>query len=155
MSKRKDGLFLVVFLLINLFIFNLCGETVKAASVVYVSTAGNDYTGTGTLSNPWKTIQKAADTMTAGDTCIIRGGTYRETVTLNTFGTSANPITFKAFTGETVTVSGADPVTGWVNHSGSIYYAAMAGSLGTKIRYLLINKCNLKPDGPIQQHLIP
>lgn len=82
MSKRKDGIFLVVFLLINLFIFNLCGETVKAASVFYVSAAGNDNTGTGTLSNPWKTIQKAADTMTAGDTCIIRGGTYRETVTL-------------------------------------------------------------------------
>ena len=155
MSKRKGGIFLVVFLLINLFIFNLCGETVKAASVFYVSAAGNDNTGTGTLSNPWKTIQKAADTMTAGDTCIIRGGTYRETVTLNTSGTSANPITFKAFTGETVTVSGADPVTGWVNHSGSIYYAAMAGSLGTKNQIFVNKQMQLEARWPNSAALDP
>ncbi|WP_442950115.1 right-handed parallel beta-helix repeat-containing protein [Paenibacillus sp. HW567] len=126
-------------MLINLFAFNLGGGTVKAASVYYVSTTGNDITGTGTLSNPWKTIQKAADTMIAGDTCIIRGGTYRETVTLHTSGTSANPINFKAYTGETVIVSGADPVTGWVNYSGSIYYASMTGSLGTKDQ-IFVNK---------------
>lgn len=155
MNKRTGFRFLVVIMMIYVFTFNLGVETVKANSVYYVSTTGNDITGTGTLSNPWKTIQKAADTMKAGDTCIIRGGTYRETVTLHTSGTSAKPINFEAYTGENVTVSGADPVTGWKNYSGSIYYAEMKGSLGTKIRYLLISKCNLKPDGPIHQHLIP
>lgn len=139
MNKKKVCIFLVVITLINLCTFNLGREAVKAASVYYVSTTGNDITGTGTQSKPWKTIQKAADTMTAGDTCIIRGGTYRETVTLKTSGTSANPINFKAYTGETVTVSGADPVTGWVNYSGSIYYAAMTGSLGTK-NQIFVNK---------------
>ncbi len=139
MNKRKGCMFFVVIMLINLFTFNLNGGSAKAASVYYVSTTGNDVTGTGTLSNPWKTIQKAADTMTAGDTCIIRGGTYRETVTLNTSGTSANPINFKAYTGETVTVSGAEPVTGWVNYSGSVYYAPMTGSLGTKDQ-IFVNK---------------
>ncbi|MGR6761295.1 right-handed parallel beta-helix repeat-containing protein [Paenibacillus sp. T2-29] len=139
MNKRTGFRFLVVIMMIYVFTFNLGVETVKANSVYYVSTTGNDITGTGTLSNPWKTIQKAADTMTAGDTCIIRGGTYRETVTLHTSGTSAKPINFEAYTGENVTVSGADPVTGWKNYSGSIYYAEMKGSLGTK-NQIFVNK---------------
>ncbi len=139
MNKRKGSLFLVLIITVNLFAFNLDDITVKAASVYYVSTAGDDITGTGTLLKPWKTIQKAADNMTAGDTCIIRGGTYRETVTLKTSGTSSNPINFQAYTGETVTVSGADPVTDWVNYSGSVYYAAMTGSLGTKDQ-IFVNK---------------
>lgn len=139
MKKRTGIRFLVGMMMIYVFTFNLGVETVKASSVYYVSTTGNDITGTGTLSNPWKTIQKAADTMTAGDTCIIRGGTYRETVTLHTSGTSGNPINFKPYPGENVTVSGADPVTGWKNHSGSIYYAEMTGSLGTKDQ-LFVNK---------------
>lgn len=139
MKKRKVSKILVLIMLINLFVLHAGLETVKAAAVYYVSETGNDVTGNGTLSKPWKTIQKAADTMKAGDTCIIRGGTYRETVTLNTSGTSANPISFQAYTGETVTVSGADPVTGWVNDSGSIYCAAMTDSLGTK-NQIFVNK---------------
>lgn len=114
MKKRKVSKFLVLIMLINLFILHSGVEIVKAA-----------------------------DTMKAGDTCIIRGGTYRETVTLNTSGTSANPISFQAYTGETVTVSGADPVTDWVNASGSIYYAAMKDSLGTKDQ-IFVNHHRLK-----------
>lgn len=139
MSKRLGIRFLVVMMMVYVFAFNLGGEPVQASSVYYVSTKGSDITGTGTLSNPWKTIQKAADTMKAGDTCIIRGGTYQETVTLRTSGTSANPINFKAYTGENVTVSGADPVTGWEHYSGSIYYAEMTDSLGTKDQ-IFVNK---------------
>lgn len=132
MKIKKSSLLLGMIMILNLLVFNLDIEIVRAASTYYVSTTGDDTTGTGTISSPWKTIQKAADTMVAGDTCIIRGGTYRETVTLSKSGTSTSPITFQAYAGETVTVSGADPVTGWTNYSGSIYYATMTGSLGTR-----------------------
>ncbi|MBS5959029.1 MAG: right-handed parallel beta-helix repeat-containing protein [Clostridiales bacterium] len=155
MNKKKGGMYLIVILLIHLFVFNWYGETAKAASVYYVSTTGNDKTGTGTVSNPWKTIQKAADIMEAGDTCIIRGGTYRETVTLDTSGTSANPIAFKAYTGETVTVSGADPVTDWVKHSGSIYYATMTDSLGTKNQIFVNKQMQLEARWPNSATLDP
>ena len=111
---------------------NMNVGVVRAASTYYVSPTGNDTTGTGSISSPWKTVQKAANTMVAGDACIIRGGTYRETVTLTKSGTSTSPITFQAYAGETVTVSGADVITGWTNHSGSIYYATVTESLGTK-----------------------
>lgn len=90
----------------------------------HVATTGNDATGDGSSGNPWKTIQKAADTMTAGDTCLIHGGVYRETVIPANSGISGSPITFQAAAGETVTVNGCDIVTGWALHSGSIYKKA-------------------------------
>src|SRR4030042_726818 len=42
----------------------------------YVATTGNDSTGDGTLAKPWKTIQKAASSVSAGATVLVRGGTY-------------------------------------------------------------------------------
>lgn len=50
------------------------------AAVYYVSTTGNDNNNGTSLSMPWRTINKAAQTMFAGDTVYIRGGTYRESV---------------------------------------------------------------------------
>ena len=41
----------------------------------------------GTKEKPFLTVQKAADTMRPGDTCTVRGGTYRETVTVRRSGT--------------------------------------------------------------------
>lgn len=93
-----------------------------AQTTYYVATTGSDISGTGTISNPWKTIQKAADIMSAGSVCVIRGGTYRETVTPANSGSSSGQITFKAYDNETVTVSGADLVnSSWTLHSGNIY----------------------------------
>ena len=65
----------------------VCGSILPApAATYYVSTAGND-SGDGSASAPWHTIQHAADALKPGDTAIIRGGAYRETITLRTSGT--------------------------------------------------------------------
>ena len=45
----------------------------------YVATTGNDTSGTGTFSNPWKSWQKGFSTITAGQRLYIRGGTYTDT----------------------------------------------------------------------------
>ena len=50
-----------------------------AANTYYVSTSGSD-NNAGTLSKPWRTIQKAANVAVGGDTVLIRGGTYNERV---------------------------------------------------------------------------
>lgn len=46
----------------------------------FVSTTGNDTTGTGSQLSPWRTINKGLTTMAAGDTLFLRGGTYVESI---------------------------------------------------------------------------
>lgn len=62
----------------------------------------------GTLAQPWKTISKAALTVEAGDTVLIHGGTYRESVVVPHPGTASKPIVFRAFKDEEVILDGAD-----------------------------------------------
>jgi len=76
-----------------------------AASAFYVSAAGND-SNSGTAAAPFRTIQKAADLATAGNTVYIRGGTYREEIIIKHSGVSGNVITFTNYPGETVVVDG-------------------------------------------------
>jgi Fe-S cluster biosynthesis and repair protein YggX len=95
--------------------------TAHAATTYYVATTGSP-SGTGTLSNPFQTIQQCAQIAAAGDTCAIRGGVYRETVTPTNSGTAGAPITFTSYNGEAVTISGANQITSnWSVYSGSIY----------------------------------
>lgn len=61
----------------------------------YVSTSGND-SNPGTEAKPWRTIQKAANTVTAGSIVLVQAGNYAERVTLNRSGSVAAPITFAA-----------------------------------------------------------
>lgn len=66
------------------------------ANTYYVRTTGND-SNPGTTGSPWLTIQKAANTMVAGDTTIIGDGTYTAgTIFFNTSGSAGNPITLQA-----------------------------------------------------------
>jgi hypothetical protein len=62
----------------------------------YVSTTGND-SNPGTLTQPWRTIQKAANNMSAGDTVIANAGNYSgERVLVRRSGSAGAPITFQA-----------------------------------------------------------
>ncbi|MDG9674178.1 carbohydrate-binding protein [Micromonospora sp. DH14] len=78
----------------------------------HVSTSGSDV-GPGTTTSPFRTIQRCATVMVAGDTCQIAAGTYRETITPAANGTATNRITYTAAPGARVVVDGSDPVTGW------------------------------------------
>ncbi len=105
------------------------GNSVGATDY-YVATTGND-DGPGTLADPLKTIQRAADVMESGDTCYIRGGLYRETVTPLKSGTSGAPVTFTAYADEVVTISGCDPVEGgWSADKGSVFKVSASLDLG-------------------------
>jgi len=63
--------------------------------IYYVATTGNN-SNPGTKSQPWRTIQKAADTMEAWDTCIVVAGDYYERVRVTRSGTSDGPISYVA-----------------------------------------------------------
>ena len=72
----------------------------------YVAPTGTD-SGPGTLAQPWQTIQKAAETMVAGDTVYIRAGTYREQVVPRNSGSPGSYITYAAYPGEMPTLDGS------------------------------------------------
>ena len=62
----------------------------------------------GTESLPWRTIQKAANTVRAGDTVIVKPGTYNERITFanGTRGAPGQVITFKSQPRRSVTLWG-------------------------------------------------
>jgi len=90
---------------------------VATSCAVYVSPSGSD-SNPGTLSAPWQTPQKAANSATAGQTVCFRGGTYPQTVTagyqqtFNNSGATGNPIVFTNYPGETALVQGSTRVNG-------------------------------------------
>ena len=48
------------------------------ANGIYVSPDGNDSTATGSIDSPFRSINTALAAAEAGDTLVLRGGTYRE-----------------------------------------------------------------------------
>lgn len=77
------------------------------AATYYVATSGHD-TNAGTLSAPWRSVQKAANTLAPGDTVLVRDGIYPEAVVVNVSGNAAaGPVTFQNYPGETPVVDGA------------------------------------------------
>ncbi|WP_188112133.1 T9SS type A sorting domain-containing protein [Aquimarina sp. RZ0] len=102
------------------FLFCVVASLKITAKEIYVAKNGSD-ANTGTIDSPFLTITKAASEAVAGDTVIIREGTYEEILKPANSGTAGNPIIFTSFPGERVIVSAMQPLNGWVNDSGSIY----------------------------------
>jgi hypothetical protein len=77
----------------------------------YVAPNGND-SNPGSESQPWRTIQHAANTLQAGETVLVKEGTYSEYVRPANSGTPGEYIVFKAYPGHrpAVTYSGGDKV---------------------------------------------
>ena len=95
----------------------LCA-TQGSATTIYVSPRGNDAAdglGPGD-GHALRTIQAGVNKLRAGDTLLVRGGIYRETVTFSRSGTKSAPIALRPYREESVTVTGCDPVAGWVLH---------------------------------------
>src|SRR5689334_21541756 len=82
-------------------------DAATAATTYYVATTGSD-SGAGTLAAPFATIQKAIDTVAAGGTIAVRGGTYALTANLQITksGTAAAPITLTRYGTEKVVIDG-------------------------------------------------
>ncbi len=84
----------------------------------YVATTGSD-AAAGTAEAPWLTLQKAADTVTAGDSVTVRAGTYVG-FDLRTDGTASDPITFSAQPGVVIDQRNARTPDG-INLQGADY----------------------------------
>jgi len=97
-------------IIVAVFIFNLFAIQTQAASIYYVSPTGNN-TNSGTIDQPWKTIQNCLNIVKAGDTCFIREGTYNESLSIVTSGANGAIITLQNYNGETVTVNSGSSMT--------------------------------------------
>ena len=104
---KKLATWLVILLCISL-IFTVIPmvKIVSASSVTwYVATTGSD-AAAGDISHPFKTIQHAVDVAQAGHTIYVRGGTYKQAITMKHSGTAGNPITIAGAAGETAIIDG-------------------------------------------------
>lgn len=102
----------------------LCPLALSAATV-FVAPNGDD-ANPGTLAAPFRTIQHGVDLLQPGDTCYVREGTYRETVTLTGKGEVGKPLRVCAYPGERVVLDGTEPVDGWQPAGESLYTAQTA-----------------------------
>jgi len=100
----------------------------KANNTFYVSAKGNDR-DEGTFKKPFKSIQKAADVMHAGDICYIRQGIYREKITLPYDGTEKAPIRFTCYKKDTVVITATRLVNQFIPFKGRIYKAFCPDSI--------------------------
>lgn len=102
-------------------------------AVCYIAPTGNDTTGNGTQTYPWKTIRKWIDSAPqAGATLYCRGGSYtaapiaragwvNDTQYPNLVGTSSSPITIANYPGETPIFTSASTNSFIVIGSGCSY----------------------------------
>jgi len=109
-------------------------------AVYYVDVNGND-SNSGSSSAPWRTIQKAANTVVAGDTVRVQPGNYPERVSESTDGSAGRFITYVAdgnavvygfnITGDYVRVIGFE-----ITHPTALGYAGISVSGASHVELL-------------------
>ena len=125
-----------------------CAVSIASSADLYVATTGDD-NAAGTSAAPFKTLEKAKAAVallipsaTGPINVWVRGGTYYLSAPL-TFapadgGSATAPITYSAFRGEKVVISGGIKVTSaWAASSGNIMVTTIAPNL--KVDQLFLN----------------
>jgi alpha-N-arabinofuranosidase len=98
------------------------------ASEIHVAKTGSG-SASGTVAQPYLTINKAASVAQPGDTVIVHAGTYREWVKPVRGGTSeGNRIVYRAASGEEVLVKGSERVTSWTPEAEGVWKVELPNS---------------------------
>ena len=111
--------------LIALHVLWLLAGSPAGATTYYVTPAGSD-AAPGSTAQPWATLQKAGDVADAGDTVVVRAGTYAGFRPRHS-GTAAAPIRFRADAGVVVASPGPSNSNGddiWVR---DVHYVVIDG----------------------------
>ena len=80
---------------VALFLVALAVASPAAAVTYHVAPAGND-ANPGTSAAPWRTLQRAAAVMVAGDTTLVADGEYPGGIVQTRAGAAGAPITYRA-----------------------------------------------------------
>ena len=92
MVQKAGVVHAAFFVLVLLLSQSVAGQV---GSTFYISTTGSD-SNPGTSTQPWLTIQHAANTVTAGATVNVMGGEYNAFVSFPNSGTQSAPIIFQS-----------------------------------------------------------
>ncbi len=91
---------------INIAFFLLIVLSLSHAEKHYIDPLnGNDTYAGSSEALAWKTVDKANQTLTAGDTVFIKAGTYKATISPIHSGTASQPITYMNFNNDPVVFS--------------------------------------------------
>jgi hypothetical protein len=90
----------------------------------------------GTITQPWRTITKANQTLVAGDTVKIRAGTYTSYIAPANSGTSSNRITYTNYASEVVRISGT-PYAVYLNRKSYITVSGIHASNLPNFLYII------------------
>lgn len=97
---------------------------VPTSGVVWVAKNGSDTSGNGSSGSPYATIKKGLAIATAGQTVVVREGSYYEGGLYPNLGigpvVGAVNVTLQAAPGEAVWLDGSDAVTGWAADTTSV-----------------------------------
>ena len=120
-GESHYGELFAAFRLVALLVLFLPTSCALAADY-FVAVDGQDSNSGTSITEPLRTVGRAAHLMQPGDTCWIRKGVYRETIRLTRSGQKNNPITFRRYNEERVILDGSDPVNGpWVKDPSGIW----------------------------------
>ena len=100
--------------------------SIPGSGVVYASPAGSDSSGDGSVGNPYATLAAAIAAASAGNTIVLRAGSYPEGSAPNSQGngvTVDKQLTIQPYPGEAVWFEGSDVFTSWAA-SGSAWRTA-------------------------------
>jgi len=81
--KKIFSMLLALALVLGFSLVTAMPVAAHPGTTYYVSTAGNDASGSGTAGNPWRTVQYAIGQASANDTIIVAAGTYEENVVID------------------------------------------------------------------------
>lgn len=107
-NANNAAAILLIVTLVLLAMFSITTNISFASGRTYYVSATGSNTNSGSISDPFKTIQSGVSALKPGDTLLIRGGTYSEKVTIPNSGSSDGLITVKNYPGEKVIISGAN-----------------------------------------------
>ena len=104
--------------------FLVAGCLLRIAAIAgeyHISVKGND-NNPGTATQPFRTINHAAQIAVAGDTITVHSGAYREWVNPKNGGAGdAQRIVYRAAPGEKVEIKGSEIITGWKKEKSGHY----------------------------------
>ena len=79
-----------------------------AAKTLYTGKSGCSSSGPGSSSQPYCTVSQGVKALFAGDTLLVKSGTYAEQVVINTSGAPGKPITIAAAPGATPVIDASN-----------------------------------------------